>query len=232
MKPAAKAFTLLELLVVIGLIAGLVSLLVASLAGGGKAAALQSAQSTVANLFTAARTKAPALNRKVRLLVHADPSQPERFLRLLVLQVGRQSGPSPTDWDTVQSVTLPPETCVMPASLAGLVSNPTAWKRATNPDADLVSDLFTNQSLSYPLEGDAAAQAWTGVAFTPNGTLAALGAGPPPKGYVVVARAQVRPPGTFTAGEPPLLPVNPESVRGLVLSAYGVPALLAERSAF
>lgn len=232
MRTTAKAFTLLELLVVIGLIAGLASLLATSFAGGGKAAALHSAQASVAHLLTAARTKAPAVNRKVRLLVHADPNQPERYLRLLVLQVGRQSGASPADWDSVQSVTLPPGTCVVPASLAGLVSDAAAWKRVTDPDDDLVSDLFTNQALSHALEGDVAAQAWTGVAFTPNGTLAALGAGPPPKGYVVIARAQIRPPGTYTAGEPPLLLVNPESVRGLVLSAYGVPALLAERNAF
>lgn len=227
-----RAFSLLELVVVIGLIAVLASLLFAGIGGGGKAAAVHSAQATLANLFSAARTKAPAVNRKVRLLLNTDPQQPERYLRLLVLQVGRQAGTSPTDWDTVQSVTLPPETGVVPASLAGLVADPAAWKRPSDSTADLASDLFANQVLSYALEGDPTEQTWSGVAFTPNGTLAALAGGPPPKGYVVVARAQVRPPGTFVAGEPPLQLVNPEGVCGLVLSAYGVPALLAERSAF
>ncbi len=232
MKTRTGAFTLLELLVVIGLVAALTFLFAGGLAGGGKAAALHSAQATVANLITAARTKAPALNRKVRLLVHADPAQPERYLRLLVLQAGRQSGASPTDWDTVQRVTLPREACVVPVALTGLVADATEWKRVSNADADLVSDLFTNQTLSYTLEGDDAPQAWIGVAFTPNGTLAALVTGPPPKGYVVFAQAQPLAPGTYAPGEPPLRLVNPSGVRGLVLSAYGVPALLNDRNAF
>ncbi len=232
MKTRNGGFSLLELLVVIGLVAALTFVFAGGLVGGGKAAALHSAQTTLANLITAARTKAPALNRKVRLLVQADPAQPERYLRLLVLQAGRQSGASPTDWDTVQRVTLPPDTCVVPATLSGLVADATAWKRVSNPDADLVSDFFTNQSLSYALEGDDSAQTWIGVSFTPNGTLAALVTGPPPKGYVVLAQAQVRPPGSYGPGEPPLRLVNPSGVRGLVLSAYGVPALLNDRNAF
>src|SRR5688572_27360568 len=87
------AFTLIEVVVVIGLVAGMTFLLIGSLMGGGKSVALQSAQATVANLVTAARTKASTTNRKTRLLVHADAGQPERFLRHLVLQIGRQSGP-------------------------------------------------------------------------------------------------------------------------------------------
>jgi len=228
----AGGFTLLELLVVIGLIAALVFFLFSGLTGAGKSHALQSAQATLANLVTAARTKAPATNRKTRLLVNVDPASPERYLRLVVLQLARQPGSSPADWDTVQSVCLPAGTCVVPGSLAGLVADATPWKRGSNPAEDLVSDLFQNQSLSCALEGDAAARSWTGVAFTPNGTLAALGSGPPPKGSVVLALGQPRPPGSYAAGEPPVQLGDAPSVRGLVLSAYGVPALLNERSAF
>jgi hypothetical protein len=112
------------------------------------------------------------------------------------------------------------------------VADEAEWKRVSNPDADLVSDLFTNQALTYALEGDDTAQTWLGVAFTPNGTLAALVTGPPPKGYVVLAQVQVRPPGSYGPGEPPLRLVDPSGVRGLVLSAYGVPAPLNDRNAF
>ena len=225
-------FTLLELLVVVGLIAALASVLVSGLAGAGKSHALQSAQATVANLVTAARLKAAATNHKSRLLVNADPGSSQRYLRLIVLQLARQSGSSPVDWDTIQSVYLPANTYVVPGALTGLVSDPSRWKRDSDATQDLVSDLFKNQSLSLALEGEATVQTWTGVAFTPNGTLAALSTGPPPKGTVVLALGQARPPGSFAAGEPPLQLASAPAVRGLVLSAYGVPSLLNERNAF
>jgi prepilin-type N-terminal cleavage/methylation domain-containing protein len=227
-----RAFTLLELLVVIGLVASMTFLLFGGLTGGGRAMALQSAQATVANLVTAARTKAPATNRKTRLLINVDPGQPDRYLRHLVLQVARQLGSSPTDWDTVQTATLPSETYVMPSALSGLVANAAEWKRVSDPSADLVSDVFANQLLTYMLEGDSAAQVWTGAAYTPNHTLAALSTGPPPKGSIVIAQGRRRAPGSYAAGQPPVELINPQGVRGLVLSAYGVPAPLNDRSAF
>ena len=232
LRPLSSAFTLLELLVVIGLIAAMSFILFSGLAGGGKSASLQSAQATVSNLVTAARTKAPATNRKVRLLVNVDPASPERYLRFIVLQLARQPGSSPADWDTIQSISLPAGTYVVPGSLTGLVSDVTEWKRVSDPAEDLVSDIFQNQNLTYVIEGDANAQLWTGVAFTPNGTLAALVGGPPPKGSVVIALGQPRPPGSYAAGAPSVQLVSAQAVRGLVLSAYGVPALLNERNAF
>lgn len=228
-------FTLLELLVVIGLIAAMSFFVVSGMTGGGEATALQSGQATLANLITAARTKAPATGRKTRLLINADPTVAERYLRYVVLQLARQPGSSPTDWDSMMAVTLPEGVYVMPSSLAqvgGLVASPAAWRRVTDPAADLVSDLFSNQMLSVLLEGDTTAQAWTGIAFTPNGTLAALGGGPPPKGYLVITPGIKKSPGDYLSGEAPVLLVNPQAVRGLLLSAYGVPAMLNERSAF
>ena len=232
LRPLSSGFTLLELLVVIGLIAAMSFFLVSGLAGGGKSVALQSAQATVSNLVTAARTKAPATNRKTRLLVSVDTDSPERYLRFVVLQLARQPGSSPADWDTIQSVTLPAGAYVVPGSLAGLVADASLWKRVSDPAEDLASDLFKNQSLTHAIEGDTTARLWTGVAFTPNGTLAALVGGPPPKGSVVISLGQARPPGTYQAGDPPIQLVGAQMVRGLVLSAYGVPALLNERSAF
>jgi hypothetical protein len=132
----------------------------------------------------------------------------------------------------LQSVYLPAGTYVMPAALTGLVADATLWKRPSNTGNDLSSDLFTNQDLVYLWDGDFAAQPWTGMAFTPNGTLASLAGGPPPKGSVVIALGQVRAVGTYAAGEPPVRLDDPSRVCGLLLSAYGVPALLTERSAF
>ncbi len=231
----ANAYTLLELLVVIGLIGAMSFFLVGGLTGGGATAALQSGQATLANLITTARAKAAATGRKTRLLVNTDAHAPERYLRHLVLQLARQAGPSPADWDTLATITLPGGVYVVPSSLArsgGLVANPADWKRVTDPAADLVSDLFTNQSLSFMLEGDTAVQLWTGMGFTPNGTLAALDSGPPPKGALLIALGIRRPPGSFQPGDSPIQLGDPQAVRGLILSAYGVPALVNERGSF
>jgi prepilin-type N-terminal cleavage/methylation domain-containing protein len=230
-----NGFTLLELLVVIGLIATMSVVLVGGLGGGGQAAALQSAQAAMAGVITAARTKAAATGRKTRLLVNIDSASPESFLRRVVFQLGRQPGASPADWDTVVELDLPDGIYLAPASLAqaaGLVSAPAEWKRASDPAAELSSDLFQGQSISLLLPGDVVAQAWTGIAFTPNGTLAGLGSGQPPKGYLVIATGMRRPAGTYQPGESPVQFVKSQSVRGLVLSAYGVPALLDDRNAF
>lgn len=232
LRPLSPGFTLLELLVVIGVIAAVAVLLFSGLLGSGRAASLQSSQAMLVNLVTAARTKAAATGHKTRLLVHVDPAVPDRYLRLVLLQVGRTTGASPAEWDTVQAVALPPGVFVVPASLTGLVTDPAKWKRVSDASADLDSDLFTNQNLTYTLDGDPFAQTWTGVAFTPNGTLAALAGGPPPKGFVVLALGQLRTPGTYGAGQPPVQLSETPAVRGLVLSAYGVPALLNDRNAF
>jgi type II secretory pathway pseudopilin PulG len=226
---------LLELLVVIGLISALSYFLVGGLAGGGQTAALQSGQATLANLVTAASTKASATGRKTRLLINAEPAAAERYLRYLVLQLARQPGTSPADWDTITEVSLPEGVYTMPATLtqaAGLVANQAEWKRVSDPAADLVSELFANQTLSLLLPGDSVAQTWMGIAFTPHGTLAALGSGPPTKGVLVITLGVRRPPGSYPAGEAPVQLVNPQAVRGLLLSVYGVPALLNERSEF
>lgn len=228
-------FTLLELLVVIGLIAAMSFFLVSGVTGGGATAALQSGQATVANLITTARTKAAATGRKTRLLVNTDAGVPERYLRHMVLQLARQAGASPADWDTLATVTLPAGVYVLPSSLdqsVGLVTRPEDWKRLSDPAADLVSDLFDNQSLSVLLEGDPSAQTWTGFGFTPNGTLAALDTGPPPKGALLITLGVRRPSGSYQPGESPVQLGNPQALRGLILSAYGVPALVSERSAF
>lgn len=232
---SSSGFTLLELLIVAGLIAALSLGLFAGLQGTGRAAALQSAQATVANLVTAARLKAAASGRHCRVLVGHDPADTERYLRCLVLQQARQPGANPAQWDSLQTVFLPAGAYVVPSTLnapTGLVAEPASWRRVSDPGADLVSGVFQNQTLIHALEGDATASRWTGVCFTPNGTLASLAGGPPPRGLLVVAAGRPRAPGGFASGESPVQLTDPEAVRGLVLSAYGVPALLNEGNAF
>ncbi len=236
MKPAhPSGFTLIEVLAVAALIAVLAAVLVGGLGGSGESAAIQGAQTSLANLLTVARTQAAATGRKTRLLLATDPIQTESFLRRIVLQLARESGPSPAEWDTIAEVALPDGAFVLPAALGsvhGLVESPGMWKRESDRAADICSDLFQGQTLAVNLPGEIAVLACTGVAFTPNGTLAPLGNGTPPKGYLVVAGGNRRPPGSFAEGESPVVLRNPDRVRGIVLSAYGVPALVDDRRAF
>lgn len=224
-------FTLVELLVVIAVI-GALSAALFPWAHGDREAALRSAQDTLAGVVTAARLQAAATGHKTRVLVHIDPNVPGRYLRCVVLQQARQGGSSPADWDTRQRLDLPGDVYVLPSSLAGLVADAGAWKRVSDPAADLVSDLFASQALSWTLEGDSAPQLWSGVGFTPNGTLAALAGGLPPKGIIVLAAGRRRAPGSYATGAPPIELQSPEQARGMILGAYGIPALLDERAAF
>lgn len=219
---------------VVALIGGLSLVLLLGLGVSGKPAALQSAQATVSSLVTAARLKAAASGRHCRVLVANDPADPERYLRFLALQQARQPGASAAEWDTVQTVTLPADAFIVPATVAsptGLVSDVTRWRRIAEPGEELASGVFLNQTIVATLEGDLTARQWTGVCFTPNGTLARLGTvGGPPRGLIVIATGARRAPGSYAAGMSPVL-LAPDLVRGLMLSAYGVPAWLNDRNA-
>jgi prepilin-type N-terminal cleavage/methylation domain-containing protein len=229
--PAGHGFTLLEFLVVVGIVALMSGLLGVGLSGD-RSAAIHGGQVLVDDLITAARLKAAATGRKVRVLVNVDPAIPARYLRRWVLQLARQPGASPADWDTLHGFTLPRGVYVVPESLEGLVEDTAPWQRPSDPGAQLTSDLFAGQTISLALEGEGAVQLWAGAAFTPNGTLAALAGGLPPKGIIVIACGRERLPGTFSTGAPPVELFDPERVRGVVLGAYGISAPLDDRTAF
>lgn len=222
-------FTLLEVLVVVGLIASLLGWFAVLAPGSNPTAGLRSGQTLVANLVVAARARAIASGRKTRVLVHQDPLAPGRYLRFLVLQQARQPGSHPVDWGTIQTFELPVGVFVVPAELTGLVATPADWKRPSNPGENLASDLFAGQALSWALEGETEMR-WTGVAFTANGTLSALEGGPPPKGTWLIARGLARM-GAPIDGQAPVELVDASLVRGVLLSAYGIPALVDSRAA-
>ena len=77
------AFTLIELLVVIaiiGILGGLIGTALKSPTGG---AALKTAQRTTASLFKSLRLHAVSKQSLTRLIIHADPEDPNKFLRYI-----------------------------------------------------------------------------------------------------------------------------------------------------
>lgn len=224
-----RAFTLLELLVVIGLIAALSLVLLGGLGGGGKSAALQSAQATLANLVSAARIKAQAGGGGARLLIHIDPtspSEPARFLRYVVIQT-QVAGV----WEPVPAVEiyLPEGIYVVPGNFtslpAGLFSTSvtTPWTKSDNSPLRSTA-LRANQVLSLALNGSVVEQ-WVSVSFVSAGTTAQ-------SGDIILTTGHRRSPGSYSPGESPVELENPETVRGLTLSTYGLPALINDRMSF
>ena len=220
----ASAFTLLELLVVAGLTAAFSVVLIRGLGGGGQSAALQSAQATLANLVSLARTKAMASGQSSRLLVHVDvgsSSQPLRYLRLVAVQTQASGG-----WQTITDAYLPDGVYVVPGNFtvtpAGLFSA-VSWTRADG-SALRSTALRSNQISTETIDGPAAEQ-WVSVTIS-------AAAGTAQSGDLILAPGRLRPPGSYLPGESPVVLDNPDGVRGLTLSAYGVPALINARNGF
>jgi prepilin-type N-terminal cleavage/methylation domain-containing protein len=221
------AFTLLELLVVVGLVAVLSFGAMVGLAGGEKPAALQSAQALLVNLVTAARTKALATGRSARIVFQVDAgsaSLPARYLRYVAVQT--QSG---AGWETFTAAYLPAGVYVVPGNFAALPAGLFApgttvpWTRADG-SALRSTALRANQVSPESIEG-AEVEQWVGITLSAQlGTVQS--------GDIVLAIGRPRPPGSFAPGESPVELENPELVRGVTLSSYAVPALINARTGF
>jgi prepilin-type N-terminal cleavage/methylation domain-containing protein len=222
-----KGFSLLELLVVVGLIAALLFFLVSGPGGSGQSAALQSAQAVMANMVTAARTKAMATGKSSRVLIQVDAtstSQPLRYLRYVAVQTQTTSG-----WQTFTDLFLPDGVYVVPGNFtvipAGLFAADTSvpWTKADG-SALRSTALRSNQITSETINSLSAEQ-WVSFTISAN-------AGTVQSGDIILATGRLRPPGSYETGESPVELINPEKVRGLTLSSYGVPALINARTSF
>jgi type II secretory pathway pseudopilin PulG len=216
----AEAFSLLELLVVIGLISVLSLFLAIGLTGSGKAVALQSAQATLSNLVTAARTKAIATGKTTRLLINDNPANTDAYRRRLVLVEQNGSG-----WTVLHAVLLPQEVYLLPRKthvLTGAFSNLADWK-IKNGDM-LGSTCLDTDWLPFAYETDAN-ENWEYLGFTSRGTVSS-------QGSLILARGRVLPPTQVIRGTSPVEMTDPRNVRGMQISSYGVPRLVNGRTDF
>lgn len=216
----AAGFTLFELLAVVGLMAVVVAIGVACLRGSGGGAARDGAVALLASRLAEARALANSRGEPARLLVHADPLQPERFLRYVVVATPNGTGWRPIDGGSLLPagvVVLPPE----PLGVAGPGAVQRAgddWSRASG--GGLRSTALRTYAASgggLPMLGTTN---WLVVHFSPTGGVFA--------GDLVVAngrRQDETVPVTMVCEQP-------DNVAGLSLTFYGVAAFVRGRAEF
>lgn len=202
------AFTLVELLAVIALLAGFAAAAGLALRHPGESVALQSAQGMVAGLLNAARGRAALTGQNARLVVSADSGESRDFLRWL--QVVHEDPAAPGDWlATDGGIQLPRGINVVPPSVAAVPGNP-FWPSSRR------STAFASSAQAMTINGSSAG-AFYHVQFTPRGTTS---------GGKVVLTA-----GRFDT-ETSLVFDNPDNVRGLLLRPTGALTLLDDPGAF
>lgn len=125
---ATRGFTLIELMVVIGIMVvliGGVGFALRDTAG----ASLASAQNTLATLVGQARAQAAVNQTEARLLIHAvrpPAGDADKYLRLLQVVIAVPAGS--TTWQAVGSpVYLPRGVYIVPTSTAGLLAQGITW---------------------------------------------------------------------------------------------------------
>lgn len=208
------AFTLIEVLTVIGIVALVAGVFGLAVRDGGPTVALQSAQGTVASLVTAARGQAALSQNRTMLVVNADPAD-DRFLRDIFVAI--ESAPNSGQWQiAADGALLPTGICVVPGTgnLAGAVF-------AADGDTARVWPVGRHSSLEMMPAGSilSAAENQSGQYLGMTSPFAAQGT-PVTGGGDKLVLAPVRRTPTGVIFD------HPELVRGVVLSAYGVAILV------
>jgi len=203
-------FTLVEMLVVIGLIAFLAASLGLALRSPGQGMALQAGQATVATLCAAARARATVTGRDARLVISADPADADGRCRYL--QIVQEDPVNPDRWLAEGAgFWLPPGIYVVPPRADAVPGN-AAW-----PEARCSTALSTSAQ-ALTINGGAAGLFYT-VLFTARGTT---------RGGSLVLTVGRRDAGTTG---PVLTFGHPDQVRGVLLRASGALTLLGEAGA-
>jgi hypothetical protein len=84
----------------------------------------------------------------------------------------------------------------------------------------LRSGSITTEAINH-----AVAEQWVSFSISAAGTTAQ-------SGDIILAAGRRRAPGSYASGESPVELESPEQVRGISLSAYGVPVLVNSRASF
>ena len=143
-----RGFTLVELLLVMGIVAVLSAGLGVALQGGDRSVALRSAQGTLASLLTAARGQAALTGRNAALLVSVDPGA-NNYLHSLMVATRDAADTAwiPTD-DWLQ---LPDGVYVLPPTTpsAGLTAPGIDWGGLRSSAFSSATEMVNSVSHAY-----------------------------------------------------------------------------------
>jgi len=217
---ARTGFTLFELLAVVGLMAAVVAISAACLRSGGSGAARDAAVALLASRVAEARALATSLGEPARLMVHADPAQPEHYLRFVIVAVPAGAGWRPSDGGSFlpEGVVVLPQDPLTPTGPGAVQRVGDDWSRGSG--GALRSTALRTYAVSGTEPAVLGTTDWLVVHFSPTG--GALG------GDLVVAagrRQGEAVPATVVCGQP-------DAVAGLSLSQYGVATFVRGRAEF
>jgi prepilin-type N-terminal cleavage/methylation domain-containing protein len=218
----SRAFTLVELMIVIGLIALLLGAVGLSLSGPG-VSTLASAQNTLASLVATARAQAAVKQNETRILIYGtrppagDSGKFLRYLRVVTADTPGVTGAG-ARWTPVGTpVSLPSGICIVPTTTSGLLATGVVWPANPAP----VSTFLAAAAARYTIAGDpatSAADTYYALQFTPDGVITPVAA------KLAVATT------TVTNGLPQF--TNAGAVRGLSFRTSGAVTRVNEPGSF
>lgn len=234
-----RAFTLIELLVVIAVIGVLVASIGMALRDGDRGPALQAAQSNLSSLVGAARAQAALDGINSTVLIWADDTDVETYLRrACVAQQRDTDGNGSLDAWVIQGdlIDLPRGVFFVPGDLGANFpakwSNATDWNGLTKTESQAAGNAptsgltFKRQDATgaWVLDPSGPSNAYVTIAFDSYGNLVSkLGASQ--VDLLAIATGEIQP----LQG---VLFNSADSLRGLKLSIYGMPMVLNEKTAF
>ena len=163
-----KGFTLIELIVVISIIV-MVSSVTLYIGKPGLGQALSSSQRIVLGMIQGARTKAVAKSSTVRLIIHNDPEEIDKYRRFFGMVVYQKDNNSSTlnvdekGWVALNQGTYLPKGIYFDADSSALKSSSTVWSNSMN-SMKLEFPLLT------PQDGSSDGNDYYYYEFSSNGT--------------------------------------------------------------
>ena len=248
-----RAFTLVELMIVIAVIGILTGSLVAVLRTGGKGPALQAAQATLSGLVSSARARAALDNNTATVIIWANSNDSSTYLRraAIAVRVDTNNDGVVDDYaiqggiqDLPRGIFFVPENADsnLPAMLEPLVD----WRTPSTlvyTESQASGNGTTSSSTSgkgfkrledgsppqWQNDPDAPATYYESIAFDAYGNLVSK-VGNNLISYLAVAPGDIAT-GTSSTDRGVIFR-SVDNLRGLKLSAYGLPILLNEKAAF